>query len=92
MFPSYRNQSVEFQRKSADWFLYDEDIGRYKGLTIFWKTLHLCFTGLSLWNLILQYLKLSSCTIHHTHVNIKFLSRKYTQVVGQKDINCVLIP
>ena len=28
MFPSYRNQSVDLQSKSSDWFLYDGDIGR----------------------------------------------------------------
>ena len=28
MAPSYRNQSVDLQSKSADWFLYDENIGR----------------------------------------------------------------
>ena len=27
MFLSYRNQSVDFQGKSTDWFLYDRDIG-----------------------------------------------------------------
>ena len=27
MFPSYRNQSVDLQRKSTDWFLYDGNIG-----------------------------------------------------------------
>ena len=34
MFLSYRNQSVDFQSKSTDWFLYDRDIGgyRFKGL------------------------------------------------------------
>ena len=26
MFPSYRNQSVDLQSKSADWFLYDGNI------------------------------------------------------------------
>ena len=26
MFPSYRNQSVDFQSKSTDWFLYDGNI------------------------------------------------------------------
>ena len=30
MFPSYRNQSVDLQRKSTDWFLYDGNIGRQK--------------------------------------------------------------
>ena len=30
MFPSYRNQSVEFLCKSTDWFLYDGNIGRKK--------------------------------------------------------------
>ena len=28
MFPSYRNQSVDLQSKSTDWFLYDGNIGR----------------------------------------------------------------
>ena len=28
MFPSYRNQSVDLQCKSTDWFLYDGNIGR----------------------------------------------------------------
>ena len=28
MFPSYRNQSANFQSKSCDWFLYDERIAR----------------------------------------------------------------
>ena len=28
MFPSYRNQSVDLLRKSADWFLYDGNVGR----------------------------------------------------------------
>ena len=28
MFPSYRNQSADFQSKSTDWFLYDEKIER----------------------------------------------------------------
>ena len=26
MFPLYRNQSVDLQTKSGDWFLYDENI------------------------------------------------------------------
>ena len=26
MFPSYRNQSVDLQSKSTDWFLYDGSI------------------------------------------------------------------
>ena len=30
MFPSYRNQSVDLQSKSTDWFLYDGNIGRKK--------------------------------------------------------------
>ena len=30
MFQSYRNQSVDLQRKSTDWDLYDRNIGRYK--------------------------------------------------------------
>ena len=30
MFPSYRNQSVDLQSKSTDWFLYDGNIGREK--------------------------------------------------------------
>ena len=30
MFPSYRNQSVDLQSKSTDWFLYDWSIGRYR--------------------------------------------------------------
>ena len=28
MFPSYRNQSVDLQSKSTNWFLYDGNIGR----------------------------------------------------------------
>ena len=28
MFPSYRNQSVDLQSRSTDWFLYDGNIGR----------------------------------------------------------------
>ena len=28
MFPSYRNQSVDLQSKSNNWFLYDGNIGR----------------------------------------------------------------
>ena len=28
MFLSYRNQSVDLQNKSTDWFLYDGNIGR----------------------------------------------------------------
>ena len=27
-FPSYRNQSVDLQSKSTDWFLYEGNIGR----------------------------------------------------------------
>ena len=30
MFPSYRNQLVNFQSKSTDWFLYNGNIGREK--------------------------------------------------------------
>ena len=30
MFPSYRNQSVDLQSKSTEWFLYDENIGHYR--------------------------------------------------------------
>ena len=30
MFTSYRNQSVDLQSKSTDWFLYDGNIGRLK--------------------------------------------------------------
>ena len=30
MFPSYRNQSVDLQTKSTDWFLHDRNIGCYK--------------------------------------------------------------
>ena len=30
MFISYRNQSVDLQSKSSDWFLYDVNIGRYR--------------------------------------------------------------
>ena len=30
MFPSCRNQSIDSQSKSTDWFLYDGNIGRYK--------------------------------------------------------------
>ena len=30
MFPSYRNQSVDLQGKSAGWFLFDGNIGREK--------------------------------------------------------------
>ena len=30
MFPSYRNQSVDLQSKSTDWFLYDGNIGRQR--------------------------------------------------------------
>ena len=39
MFPSYRNQSVDLQSKSTDWFLYDGNIGRYRVnlLTIFFE-------------------------------------------------------
>ena len=35
MFPSYRNQSVDLQSKSTDWFLYDENIGRERVNFIF---------------------------------------------------------
>ena len=30
MFPSYRNQSIDLQTKSTDWFLHDRNIGCYK--------------------------------------------------------------
>ena len=30
MFPSYRNQSIDLQNKSIDWFLYDESIGHLR--------------------------------------------------------------
>ena len=30
MFPSYRNQSIDLQSKSTNWFLYDGEIGRYR--------------------------------------------------------------
>ena len=30
MFLSYRNQSVDLQIKSTDWFLYDGNIGRQR--------------------------------------------------------------
>ena len=29
-FPSYRNQSLDLQSKSADWFLYDGNISSYR--------------------------------------------------------------
>ena len=28
MFPLYKNQSVDLQSKSTDWFLYNENFGR----------------------------------------------------------------
>ena len=40
MFPSYRNQSVDLLCKSADWFLYDGNIGRQRVLRII--VLHHC--------------------------------------------------
>ena len=48
MFLSYRNQSVDLQSKSTDWFLHDGNIGRYKvnlrdnlaGKTKFLKVFH----------------------------------------------------
>ena len=35
MFPSYRNQSVDLQRKSANWFLHNGKIGRQRVKTKF---------------------------------------------------------
>ena len=29
MFPSYRNQPVDLESKSTDWFLFDRNIGHY---------------------------------------------------------------
>ena len=40
MFPSYRNRSVDLLCKSADWFLYDGNIGRQRVLRII--VLHHC--------------------------------------------------
>ena len=34
MFPSYRNQSVDLHCKSTDWFLYDENIDRWRVKTV----------------------------------------------------------
>ena len=49
MFPSYRNQSVNLQSKSTDWFLYDRNIGRLrvKFHDLFW-TVHDSYEACSL--------------------------------------------
>ena len=46
MFPTYRSQSGDLLCKSTDWFLYDENRGRYIGLTV-WPICTLCFINFS---------------------------------------------